>query len=528
MTLLLTVPQQAPISKAARMHLINNKRWLADLCWEDTGVCLQQILIRLKEQNRCSMKPPKRWSLLEEFQHPLQQLEETIDRNLINCRLPLPPALADEARIAAEIEMEMAYGYKIILLQQAHAFHATPPNAQVTQRTLFHLYLTYCRSSLQYQPIPEGLWFEIHQLFHSCTKNLRHRTLTHPRAPEKICSIAGAYLQAILIGVFNPHQQLISTTLAACTFLGEYSGAAKLSIYRKPDSSRGKFIIEPVLDLPAKPLALIDQNSALSATWLLDTKPLTMRLRKLWRERNTRKYTPIVADKFFISRALRAWDLVPNRISARLSKKSGCTVVFSLPACHQLLHNKSLLIPDHLLQYTTSPTRKIVDRRYRFIQQLLANHESATQHPIVDWYSINESPTGLCLCGTTSNQLTLDLGSVLAMDIDHEAWHIGIVRWVRQHPQALLQLGVENLGPGITPVATMLDTSHRVTDIVSALLIPQNPLLERPVSLLIDPGRYSKGQSLLLDDGHTLYRFSCVKLLEQHHYFDLLALQATT
>jgi len=524
MALLLSVPRQEPVSKAARREIIDSKDWLNHLPWDNTSVCLQQILERLKKQNRCSMKPAIRWQQLEACQHPLFRLEDTIDQSLGSCRLPVFDALKIDASICAELEMEMAYGYKIILSQQSRSFLASVPIAKLTQRALYHLFLTYYRSSSQYQPIPEGLWFEIHQLFHSCPPKQQLQRSPHPRNPEKMSAIADIYLQALLTGIFNPYQQIYITTKAANAFLDEYSSSARLEEYKTPGRNRGKFVIDPLLDQPTKPRGLTDPDGENKKLWLLDTRPLISQLHLLWRERHSKKYPAIATDRFFVSQALRTWDLAPSRKNERLRKESDCDVVIGLHTCHHLLHNKSLFIPDFMLQQITSRDRDLTVCRFQFISQYLKRFESATEYQIENWHRINESPAGLCLYGTSTG-LSTDPGTILAMNIDQQAWHVGIVRWVQQHQQNQMLLGIENLGPGVSPVATMLGSRHHTNDITTGLLIPQIPLLHRPLSLLVEHGLFKKGQKLLLDDGHRLYRFSCSKVLEQHHYFDWLALQ---
>ncbi len=524
MALLLSVPHQEPASKASVKRILQNECLLADLPESNTRD-LEKCLQQLKKQNRIQLKPDKRWKSLEQYQQPLQKWEQKIDRNVSHHRISVPQHLADAAHISAQIEMELAYGYKIILLHQAHALCTTTPVARVIQRALWHLYQTYYRLSLQYRPVPEGIWFEMHQLFQSCTKNRKQRKIPHPRNPERDCTIANTYLQALLTGIFNPYQQLASTTVIACSFLDHFSCRAELTNYHNPDSQRGQFAIDPTLDLPARPLALAALHNDTTIKWLLNTKPLTEKLRQLWRQRHSRNEQNLVLDRLFITRALRTWDLAPCRNSERLRQKSACRMVIGLSASHQRINNNSLMIPDQLLYRATTTAQKIIGSRYQFILQQLSNSELVNQNTMIDWHQINESPTGFCLSGPLEFATTLDLGNILTININRGSWYTGIVRWARRQ-QLQVQIGVENLGPGVTPVAVMLDAAHRVTDISQGLLVPLNPLLQRPLSVLIEPGIFGKNQSMLFDDGYKLYRFRCVKLLERHRYFDWLALQA--
>jgi len=519
MALLLSVPQQHRSHRAIRKQILETCQGLTVLHTHGNAG-LQQCLERLKEQNRTRIKPDKRWQLLEYHQLPIQNIEQKIDQDLSLCRVSVPPLLADAATLMAQIETELAYGYKIVLLQQSYSLHSAAPIEQMLQRALWQLYLSYYRFSQQYQATPEGIWIEIHQIFYSCsTKQQQHR-MPHPRDPHQTCSIADTYLQAILTGVFNPYQQLISTTLTVWSFLAQYSGIAKLGPYVETTAHRGKFIIDPTLDLPAKPLSLATPKNNATTTWTLDSKPLIGKLRQLWRHPDDSKTDHLVLDRLFVSRALRAWDLAPCRSSKRLGHESACRVVIGLSACHQQINHQALLIPDQLLQRTVSDKRTTIGSRYQFIRQQLSHEESSAASTIADWHTINESPTGFCFFGSATIESKLDLGTILALDIQDGTWHIGIVRWVRKQEQQNFQLGVENLGPGITPVAVMPIAAHRVTDIVPALLVPQNPLLQRSMGLLTQSGLYSKGQSVLIDDGYRLYRFHCLKRLEQQRYFD--------
>jgi hypothetical protein len=147
--------------------------------------------------------------------------------------------------------------------------------------------------------------------------------------------------------------------------------------------------------------------------------------------------------------------------------------------------------------------------------------------PVDRWRLQDESARGLLLMREGEMAGQLRVGDVLGMQGGHDtnAWHVGVVRWIKSPEPRRVEMGVERLAPKVTPVAVRSAASDAasVGRYTQALLLPAMPVLQRPATLLIPRGLYEVSRDLQLVAGSGLLRsVRVLKLLERTASFDLI------
>jgi len=98
---------------------------------------------------------------------------------------------------------------------------------------------------------------------------------------------------------------------------------------------------------------------------------------------------------------------------------------------------------------------------------------------------------------------------------DSEQWNIGVIRWMKNHATAGMEMGVEILAPHAVALATRnLTHKTRLGFFVRSLLLPELRAINQPQTLLTPPG-YQIGDKLEIHLGDSRFRVRLTKLLEQ-------------
>ena len=169
MSLTLTVPTPDPVEdltvETRPKHL---KEWLDDLPLTNlTDVC-RTLDDEIGALNRQKVAMETRLKLLELYRSVILKLLPAMEEQYVATRLPQPGKNRQMAEQARQLLMELANGYKIILLDYQNA-RITLGKGKIAvtaaQRAMSALSRILMICYQTYAPAPSGIWFEIHQIF---------------------------------------------------------------------------------------------------------------------------------------------------------------------------------------------------------------------------------------------------------------------------------------------------------------------------------------------------------------------------
>jgi hypothetical protein len=121
--------------------------------------------------------------------------------------------------------------------------------------------------------------------------------------------------------------------------------------------------------------------------------------------------------------------------------------------------------------------------------------------PLDEWTVYNESPSGYAiLCVGGKHRASLVAGMILALRREQShPWSVCVVRWIRTNSVEQIELGLQVLAQGFTPVLI----GFRGTDALTPALLLQSKNL-RP-TLVTTAGAYTSNQFLLVRETANLY-----------------------
>lgn len=130
--------------------------------------------------------------------------------------------------------------------------------------------------------------------------------------------------------------------------------------------------------------------------------------------------------------------------------------------------------------------------------------ESASIH---EWQVLNESQGGYSIMHVANQVEGLCAGMAVALRPNSQApWSVCVVRWIRSDAPTQIELGLQVVSIGASPVSVGFRASRdRPTRMVNALVLPTTPDLRKHPAILAPAGTYTSRRFALVSDLDRLY-----------------------
>ena len=508
------------------------ERWLKSLPLLNVAESTQLLTRQLVGLNRMALDDKLRLRLLESLRAPIQHVSQALQKTYIGLPLPLTDKARQTVVQVRQLHTEMAFGYKLI------AFNSTAiPKLDQAQTSMVGMaihrairYLTELlfRSYELYGPPPEGVWYEIHQLYRYA------ELLGNTDAPldDKLnntlpqVSINHAYKQALLLDFSDPYHLPAFLLAKIYRYLDRWAGIAQLSPGVAALKSHCQFLINLDHDRAG---AVNTETSAITTEVryrLLNTTELARVVhQQLMVIQAGQQPDPEGLEKDFFTnlghdmllRLISAWGVNPKRVytrSPRSNRRSRVTIGIDA-------------INFHINGERFAPSTSEVGPQPR---RTALGPGSGTPNRVTQpdvfpasalWELTDESAGGYALAKSGTHAETVRVGDLLANrpDSGDSGWEIGIVRWVRTTGADNIEIGVQRVSPGAAAVAIMPleDSQERY---YLALALPEVHAMKQPATLLTPRGFFKSGRILYLDNSCRTRQIKAVKLVELSGSFE--------
>ncbi|MEK7666764.1 MAG: hypothetical protein AAB406_03740 [Pseudomonadota bacterium] len=508
------------------------ERWLKSLPLLNVAESTQLLTRQLVGLNRMAVDDKLRLRLLESLRAPIQHVSQALQKTYIGLPLPLTDKARQTVVQVRQLHTEMAFGYKLI------AFNSTAiPKLDQAQTSMVGMaihrairYLTELlfRSYELYGPPPEGVWYEIHQLYRYA------ELLGNTDAPldDKLnntlpqVSINHAYKQALLLDFSDPYHLPAFLLAKIYRYLDRWAGIAQLSPGVAALKSHCQFLINLDHDRAG---AVNTETSAITTEVryrLLNTTELARVVhQQLMVIQAGQQPDPEGLEKDFFTnlghdmllRLISAWGVNPKRVytrSPRSNRRSRVTIGIDA-------------INFHINGERFAPSTSEVGPQPR---RTALGPGSGTPNRVTQpdvfpasalWELTDESAGGYALAKSGTHAETVRVGDLLANrpDSGDSGWEIGIVRWVRTTGADNIEIGVQRVSPGAAAVAIMPleDSQERY---YLALALPEVHAMKQPATLLTPRGFFKSGRILYLDNSCRTRQIKAVKLVELSGSFE--------
>ena len=345
-------------------------------------------------------------------------------------QLPLPPKQQHNAALAQRLLRAMADSYKILLLdwlkRRFHLFGGDPTPLYL-QRILLALQASMEISFEIHEPVPAGVWVDLHQTYNYALRNGLKDVI--PQGGAKMQSLEQIYVATLLFALADPYHFPQLELPWAKDIIARFPAQDKIK------TQAGLFVVDVNADSAPNPLAR--ESHPMNPRWdlILDTNGLTKHLSLIathikGREDPEKIGLPDAARNpaypSMLTRLRRNWGASVQRQSQRRRHQDGkeFEVCFGLSALHQLI----------------SPTARNDTIHYGLSSAALAP-------VIINCKTLNDSMGGLSLCKTGLAAMQIRVGDVVGVRQTSGTWSIGLVRWFRVPKQGEISFGTQLLAP---------------------------------------------------------------------------------
>lgn len=480
----------------------------------------QSILEHLSLLNRQAVSTDTRLKLLEIYRPAIFKVMGELATHYCNQTLPLSENALTTAATARNLLSELAYGYKIAILDHSSRVFALSSGktlAQLIQRTIHALDQLLQVSYYTYVSAPEAVWSEIHRLYlHAAQLGLHE---TEVEDASEITSINLTYKRVLLLALADPHHLTSADVDRVRDYLARYAQLAQLHPLGTPESPVGVFLVRLKSDLAPTPLAKHHGETDMRTDILLITVELARQvstdLQQLGGEATAARLGLAGSGEHsrdLFNYLIKHWALAPKRTFSRLSKNESTNLCAGLEAVHYFLNGetdfaaKRQQIEDAevSLNFTESPIDSSFSHRFGSAR----------------WLVVNESAGGMALSKFPGVLSDLRVGDLLGMRGDRGSqWSLGVVRWAKSGESGDLEIGAQMLAPAAKAVAVRQENSQNYA---KALLLPEMLTLQQPATLVTACDTYQPTRILeiMQEADNKPVRVRLTRLLERTGSFE--------
>lgn len=564
----LKIPEQNPdLQDGLDIRPKTVEAWIKALPMADTGVTVQQIYSSLAEVNRNPLSSKDRFKFMEQMRESIFYCIHSLKKNFIGQSFPLSPKSQRFTEKTFALLTEASNGYKAVivaLLSESRVDRKIL--AYCVHRTL-HLLGNILLTSYQlYTPAPQGLWQELHRLFHLAESGdiLDIAIKDAENKISKLNSINKMYKQIILLDVSNPYHLRNGEAKNIYTALDQWAQYTEIFSSETIPKEHNLFVCILNTDRAPKHLNVSGQADNKYNRYIDLTHLNAMLRREIARHEESDIGTtikkpgnskqPLAND--LLRRLLITWKNRNKRGLSRFSSDKPINISIGLNSTHHMLKKNDPIKsknddaeiieagqPDiqgdptiknptdfhiepvsEVHEYTAPQMQTSSSPIVNNMDKLEKSTEPASLEPSYaeqTWKTQNVSAGGYCLLWDSNKSSNIHVGEMIGLrEINEEspfAWSIGVVRWMQYVPDKGLKLGIQILSTDAEAISSCIiqpnlegnSKTYNCLGLPGAKLINQSPTLLTPAL------HYKAGDSLVINQhDDTLHHVQLTKLLE--------------
>ncbi len=495
------------------------KAWLEAMPLANIVEAAHSISDALISLNRTPLDAGTRLKLLELYSAAINNLVPELQHKYMMVALPLPEKSRQAANLARRLFVELAYGYKIILLERLQHKRLALGGLSLPlliQRAMAALSKALSAFYKTYSPTPPGMWSEIHQLAHlALQRNLHDVPLDGGRN-----SVSSTYKQTLLLALANPNKLMQGEVDKVTEYLAQHGNLGKLYPIQATQGTLGVFLINLDSDAPPKSLEQQDgKNQALNHI-VLGTDALVSTLNeqiaklesgKPQKALNMADHAKHSAHLNLMRRLLKDWTFMPKRKFQRKANNNLMEICVGLRATCHFISAKPEAVEHDTLDFSIDSVSG----------SAAASKSAQVKFSTSQWAVTNESAGGMGLkCISGVNQ-PIRIGEIIGLrSEDSENWNIGVVRRVLSDNPENLEIGVQMLAPVASHIIIKPVVAGPKETFQAALLLPEIRPLQQPATIVAGPATFRSKLEYLLYQNTMVNHVRAMRLVEQTASFD--------
>jgi len=522
----LTIPEQSLISLSFADHTsaaVN--QWVKNLPLANVGEISRQLYQAIIELNKLQLIPNTRLQLLELLRPPIDYVCQELSKHFLNQSVVLSEKQQKIANLAQAIQIHLATGYKIVLIEVLPQISNEKVRKKFTcaaHRMMSEYGQVLLRANQLYTAIPKNIWLEMSRVYEysentNLLKYLVNDTQNKHNAESRIDQI---YKQNLLLSCCRPNQLRQNDIQAAYDAFGYWSDYVEV---KRELADESVFLINMNSDLGPRYRSLL-QPGNINESYGFDTTELVERLNNYLdsinqktkpNNKNTNQQDIIALPKHISNIALNhlshAFGILTKRSFKRISNEGSLNLCIGLSASHyftsgqiefhtQMLHRNTASIDNENNIFLTQAKQNDAwseaydsggpaattpsDALISFNQTARPNID--TMYPQYNIPLVNTSPGGYCLQWPGDVPNNIQAGEILSLrESVSQHWSIAVIRWIRHIKQKGTQIGIELLAPSARPCGVqLLQKTGDPSEYLRGMLLPELSAIGQPATLI--------------------------------------------
>lgn len=532
MSLTLAVPNLAARSAGEiELHPHKVKKWLDELPLLNVAETGRKLFITLSLHNRVDYDPKLRLELLELFRYPVSQLSLEFTKQYIGLPLPLSEKHRSVAEQNRQFQLELANGYKRIVLGLSSAQGAREQALQALaiQRAIRCLTNALAVSYQTYSSCPQGAWKEIHALYAHAENLWLSETGIEDSFNKTVptCNVSHAYKQALLLDFSDPYHLPPRMVDWTHHYLDRWAPLAQLTAATSAYNPTCQFLIDRDNDHAGIAYTAGTVPEDPRRYRQLNTIELARQVHTQLTQLANGEMPPAegLRENFFqecgqdlLRRLVSAWGVNPQRAFRRSQAANRrMEIAIGMDRINYWINGGKKFVVSSTFVGPEPQRTQLASEGIRQKDIKIPGRELST------WDVHDESAGGLSLSKAGVIQLHIQVGDLLITRTPGEGnpWNVGVIRWVRSTGTSSIEIGIQHLAPSADPVVIKtVNADGKESEFLPALLLPEIKPLKQPQTLVTHRGVFRPDTGVFMDNGCHLYRVAPTRLIEASHSFE--------
>lgn len=436
---------------------------------------LDPLLTKLTTLGALSVDAATLQRLIDPLQSRALALSRALRPKLAEARLPLVPELRQTAKKLMDIHGLFAGAYQRLLdeAELRTGRNGRPNPALVAGHALRSIAERLQVAALIASPSPPNAWRHAHALFH----NTRHVSVASAGGSGQAFDPAGVYKEILALAIVQPDRLTAPELMFAVEYIARFASVVEIQDARPAEADNRSYWLEPQSD--TGPVAVV------------------------------RRPPPENEGTLFVS-CLRLGTLAAEQL--RWLEGGAQPDKLNLMAEASQARFRALL--QRMQESWTEPRSRLLHRRRNSYslqvctglgavwKLLLAHSEGQPMPALSNWIVVNESPAGYALSQVSGEVDGLVNGGVIAVRAaEDKPWDICVVRWLHADDRGQVELGLQIVATGATPVQVAFRNPQRRDPPQAGLLLPAVPALRSHEAILAPAGCCSSRRFVLVSGG---------------------------
>ncbi len=536
----LSVPEQTLISLSfADPTPAGFKTWVDNLPLANVGEISRLLYQAIIEFNKLAIAPQLRAQLLEILRSPIEYVCKELSKHFLNQSVVLPEKQQKIANLAQAIQIHLATGYKIVLLESIPNLSndKQKKNFVLAAHRMFSDYgQVILRACQLYTATPKNIWLEMHRVyvFAEALNLLKYKVEDSQNKYQIETRLDQPYKRNLLLNSSRPNQLRQNDIQAAFDVFELWSEFVDIAA-DKLDSS--VFIVNMEQDSTPRYKSLMTSSSphhyGFDTTDLVERIHEYLNLSDSSNPHNSSNFDNNQADDILtvpknisdilLNHLNQAFGVLTKRSFKRIANEGALNLCIGLSASHYFSSGR---VPFHTQMLKSNSSGSEGDDNIFLTKALrkdawsdaydAGGRQAATpsdapisfnrpnlsdgsdEYPQYEVPLVNTSPGGYCLQWKGDIPSNIQAGEILSLrENTKQPWRIAVIRWIRHIKQTGTQIGIELLAPNAKPCGVqLLQKTGDPSEYLRGLLLPEISAIGQAATLITPRVPFQSGQKV--------------------------------